>query len=236
MAGTIKVDKSWKKNMKILNVGLIEAARLTLNAQALEASKQQKIQLNKMFELRNKFSEGSIFPKLGNRYGLIPPNRKNINSMYARSGTIQDYLAEQNEGFDRSDPQVPTDSARIGKKFKRVIGRKSKLRNLKREPTLRAKSFKRQKTIRSKTRAMIAMAKRVNWKGLIHIRNQEAGIVNGYFRMSKGKLMLIRYSQSGLKRRKAHHWHEKALKSSPTTGFSQAQYNKAANLKLSKLK
>ena len=69
------------------------AIKDTLNWQAFQSQQNARRDLAKNFQIRNKYTEGSI------RFNLIPRSEKNVNNMVSSAGSMQQYMADQHEGF-----------------------------------------------------------------------------------------------------------------------------------------
>jgi len=234
MSDGIKISKNWKTAFKIITRGVTVATRDALNAQALASSKAQIKRLESEFILRNGWTAGSIFPKMGSKFGLVSDYQNTPRFMFSRSGTVADYLQDQESGFTVSDPYAPLNSARIGKSKKRVIQRRSHLKNLKKEKTITPSGFKNVQGTGNKIRALVGMARAVKWKGVIRIKREGMGLPAGFYRLKKNNLVLLRVKKTGTHRRPAIHWHQKSSSKIPKS-TSQNSYNKAMNRKLSSL-
>jgi len=99
---SLKIEaKSFKKLQKTLNQinrqGVQFAEVFTLNDLAFSARKEGGEEIGRQFTIRNKFTRGSLGVK-----------RANTSNMVSEMGTRQEYLAEQQEGFTRTDVSIPT--------------------------------------------------------------------------------------------------------------------------------
>lgn len=237
------------KTMKVFD----DAVRYILNEMAIASAEYQRHRINDgRFTIRNKYTERSIYPKAktgmsnfsgGSGLGLISPGRTNWRTMYSEAGTIQPYMAEQETGYNRMDPMVPTPMARIGRNSRKRIQKKGKLKALRASKQLRANDFTKQTTREGKITAMIETAKQNRRNG-----DKSAGLFfvgknnilpPGYWRAKKvgkrkkgGTLELIRYWQPGTHRRKGRKWF-KTGRMTFSEAAGQAKYNKALDAKLS---
>jgi hypothetical protein len=228
-----KFDPRWREKLGKIEHGLERATIMTVNDTALIASAAQRIQLGKSFTLRTKWTEGSIFPKRGKRLGLIPPHKTNLNSVYARTGSIQEYLADQQTGWRVRDAQVPTDSARIKQQRRRRLSKKGKLKTLRSEKTYRPSRFKKIKK-NKRVGVMIEMLKKDKFKGVIKVEKRGYTLPRGFYRIKKKTLVMIRFLQKGSRKRKAERWHTDAMAKPAIFGKVQHRFNKNARFVLGK--
>jgi hypothetical protein len=229
----IKFDPKWRDKLGKIENGLQTAMVMTINDTAHIAAHSQRIQLGKSFTLRTKWTEGSIYPKRGKRLGLIPPHKKNLNSVYARTGSIQEYLADQQTGWRVRDAKVPTDSARIKQQRRRRLSKKGKLKTLRNEKTYRPSRFRKIKK-NKRVGVMIEMLKKEKFKGVIKVEKRGYTLPRGFYRLKKKTLVMIRFLQKGSRKRKAERWHTEAMEKPAIYGKVQHRFNKNARYVLGK--
>lgn len=232
-----RLDPKLEKKLRKLERGLERAMIQTMNQTGLLAGLAQKKQLRRDFTLRTKFTEGSIRPakRAGkNSLGLIPEHKKNLRSAYIRTGTVQDYLRKQEEGWTARDPYVPTNKARVGRSFKRKIKKKASMLYLKSRGAItpgRLKGVSEQNQVK----AFIAILRKTRFKGLIRIEKKNHVLPQGYYKMRNRKTLdLLRYHQEGSRRRKQENWHQKAMRDPMIFRDQQKWFNRKARVILTK--
>lgn len=231
----VKFDgESARRRMRLLEKGLVDSVRGTLNVKAMSAGNMQRKVVPGVFTVRNKWVTNSLWPKMGKRKGLVPQRMRSISRMYSTAGSISPLLEKQEKGFSKNDPSIPTDKARVGQSHKRIVRKKLRVDNISATPTLIPdKSMKRVKDSRERASALIAMAQELNWKGLLLIENDEV-LPAGYWSLRGTKLNLLRRNQEGRKRRQPITWHEDSIRLSQLSTNDQAIFNKEAGRNISR--
>jgi hypothetical protein len=214
MARDVEIDfgvGQFIKEHKKISAQFEHTVRSSLNDFALLGSRLQQKHLRRTFTLRNRWTEGSIFPKPGKNFGTVKVSA-GIPFMVSKTGTVQEYLEDQEKGFSVRNPETPTNKARVAGSAKKVITKKGKLKTLRAEKRLKASSFKRPRTREDKIKAMIAVAKKEKFKGVIRIEKDDF-LPAGWYRIvnRRKSLIMIRRAQKGVKFRKAERWHAEAL-------------------------
>lgn len=221
---------------------------MTLNDTAMSAAVLQRLQLAKDFTLRNKWAKGSIYPKMGMRKGLALTTKKTLDGVYARTGSVQWFLSEQQMGFRRNNAEVPTPSARIGKNEKRRISKQNSLPVLRKMATATKKSFKKMKGKGQKGRQFLAWTneRRKRFDGVIRVKGKSEGnnffgwdMAPGYYKMVGRRgfrsLVLVRNLRQGNKKRSPKKWHTDALSDKIIEIRHQKHYIKNMNMMLRKI-
>jgi hypothetical protein len=222
----VKVDPKVQKKLNKLGKSLGRAMVMTLNDTALIAAKVQRNDLKKRFILRTKWTAGSIFPKEGRRLGLIPERKFNVNKVFARTGSIQEYLARQEEGFAATDPQVPSNKARIGRSRRRRLSKRGKLRTIKSSSLFKPSALRKLEK-KDRVPVMIQILRKSKFKGYIHIDKKGHALPPGFYKMrNRRTLDLLRLSQKGRRRRRATRWHSLAMRKKVIFTRQQLHFNK----------
>ena len=162
---------------KLTDESFINATKDTLNGVARGASQYIRAKsLPKYFNLRNKWSRGSIIPKPGKNFGLVPSSKKNINTMFSKAGSLNQTLADQNEGFKKKSPSIPISSHSRGSgKFSGKVKSAARLNKLKNNVRTIRDVRSKAKTKRGRTFAMLSIMQRRGYRGAFFLD------VNGTF-------------------------------------------------------
>lgn len=234
----ITIDSSeYTKGLKRFKATLFpQAARETLNSVAKFAAFTQKNQLRRDFHLRNRWSEGSIVPSRGRNYGLIPPHKTDLSKMHSFSGTRQPYLADQESGYSRKDPSIPHyGKARKGGAFSGRVRPFAKMRKMKSRGVKRVRDYDlKGKSAKTRTRQLIAMLSRENYRGFIRLYDSD-GWTPGYYRLTKRRVDFIRSRRFERKSYRARPWHAPAIARATRKPVYDALWAKHAKRALSKL-
>ena len=214
MALQISIDSSeYTKMLKRLDRKLFpDAVRGTLNDIAKKAAISQRGQIKKVFTVRNKYVVGSIRPHGNRPYGLIPTSNSNIHGMNAFSGTHLQYMADQEKGFTKTDPSIPTyKKGRMGGTFKGRVKGPVKMRKIKRSEVKRVKDLGlRGRQGSTRTKQAVAMLARQGFRGYLKLGKQD-GWNEGYYRMTKTKIDLVRSTKHSKLRFRKREWHRPAI-------------------------
>lgn len=231
----IKFDPKVHKKLMKLKDGIARATIAGLNETALVANLAQKKQIRKTFTLRTKWTEGSIFPKHGSRAGFIPEYKTDLSKVWIRTGSVQEYMERQQEGWTAHEPQVPTLKARVGRNYNRKIAKKARLKTLKTQPKWSPSHFTSVKK-EDQVKQMIAVVRKSKYKGIIHVKKDGYSLPPGFYKMrNRRTLDLLRYWQKGSHKRKATHWHTKAMQNPMIFARQQERFNRKARIMLHRL-
>jgi len=206
-------DSEYTKGLKRFKDTLYPmAVRSTLNSVAVRAGESQRLQLRKTFHIRNRWSEGSIVPVRGKSYGLIPPGKTDVNRMNSFSGTRQEYLADQEKGFSRSGPSIPSyKRARMGGSLSGKLRPLAKMKKIRSQGVKRVRDYKlKGKSAKTRTKQLIAMLSREKYRGFIRLYAGD-GWGEGYYRLSGRRVDFVRSRRFERKRYRARPWHVPAV-------------------------
>lgn len=244
----IEVRKSSISKLKHVDRLTREAMIMTLNDTAMSAAVLQRLQLAKDFTLRNRWAKGSIYPKMGMRKGLALTTKKTLDGVYARTGSVQWFLSEQQMGFRRNNAEVPTKSARIGKNEKRRISKQNSLPVLRKMATATKKSFKKMRGKNYKGDQFLAWVndRKKKFEGVIRVGGRGDGknflgvdMAPGYYKMvgrrGNRMLVMVRNLRQGNKKRYPKKWHTDALSNKIIEMRHQKHYVKNMNMMLRKI-
>jgi hypothetical protein len=185
---------------KLSDEGFINASQDTLNGVAKGAGHYMRAKtLPKYFHLRNKWSRGSIIPKPGKSFGLVPRSKKNINTMFSKAGSNNQNLADQNEGFKKKNPSIPISGhSRRGGTFPGKVSAASRLKKLKNNVRTIRDVRSKARTKRGRTFAMLSIMQRRGYRGSFFL-DVNGAFVRGHYKFKSNR---ISKNKSGFNRLK----------------------------------
>jgi hypothetical protein len=210
----ISIDASeYTRQLKRLDRKLFPTAvRNTLNQMALKGALSQRGEIKKVFTTRNRYVTGSIIPNVGKRYGFIPTSNNNIHGMNAFTGTRQQYMADQERGFSRANPSIPTYlGGRMGGVWQGKVRGVAKMKAIKRLGAKRVRDLGLNGSSgETRTKQAIAMLSRQGYRGFLKLGIND-GWNEGYYKMTATKIKFVRSTEFKNKRYKARPWHRPAI-------------------------
>jgi hypothetical protein len=172
MLNTIVDNKeALKKLRKLSHSAFPGAVRNSLNNMAKGAGTYSRSKsIPKHFNIRNKWTKGSIVPSKGKNFGLIPKGKNNISKMFSFTGSRQKYLLDQEEGFSKDSPSIPmSKSSRKGGSFSGNVRPSLRMKKI----TKNIRSYKhyknKAKSKKGKTFSLLSMSAREGYKGFFFL-------------------------------------------------------------------
>jgi hypothetical protein len=156
-----------KKLNKLQSNGYPRTVRDSLNGMAIGAARYGKSKtLPKHFEIRNKWTRGSIVPAPNKPFGLIPKSKTDINRMFSKMGSRSEYLADQEEGFRKRQPNIPlSKTSRRGGSFKGTVSAPKRLNKITKDIKTYRDVKSKARTRKGKTFAMLSIMQRRGYRG-----------------------------------------------------------------------